>query len=161
MDESAFINAIAIDRFDWAPRLIYADWLEEQNDARSRWIREEFEYYSRLRQRDDIDSLERSLLKFSEELSPAWIANVGWRWSLWIDQLPSRDALSTALSTTSSLFGLGFDFGKLLNALFPCEFLRDSPLHRVLAFKKIAMGTPALKDPGGLQSMAIRISSTY
>ena len=38
-DEEAFLTVIAANPLDEAPRLIFADWLEERDDPRGVWLR--------------------------------------------------------------------------------------------------------------------------
>jgi uncharacterized protein (TIGR02996 family) len=59
-DEAAFLRAIANAPEDDAPRLIYADWLEERGDPRAEYVRLELELHH-IDERDSVRRLELEL----------------------------------------------------------------------------------------------------
>jgi uncharacterized protein (TIGR02996 family) len=68
MDEEAFLTTIALDPSKNAPRLVYADWLEEQNrPLEASFVRIECELFNhdreeRLRERDKVDLPDETIL---------------------------------------------------------------------------------------------------
>jgi uncharacterized protein (TIGR02996 family) len=76
-DEAAFLEAIRQSPYDETVRLVYADWLDEQGDKRSEFLRVE----ARLRQIDSQDpSYPTTLnrwLQLRDEVSAEWVDTLG------------------------------------------------------------------------------------
>jgi uncharacterized protein (TIGR02996 family) len=73
----SFLEALKADPGDDVTRLVYADWLEEQGDARGEFLRLEVEL-SRLPDHDErYPALEEELAHRREPLSPEWVKQAG------------------------------------------------------------------------------------
>src|SRR5262245_30437487 len=70
MDEQSFLNAILAAPDDSAPRLIYADWLDERNDLDS------VAKATFLRGSEDHALDRKALQRLAADLDPAWLAVV-------------------------------------------------------------------------------------
>jgi uncharacterized protein (TIGR02996 family) len=81
-DEAAFLDAIRSAPADDAPRLIYADWLDEQGDARAEYVRLAHAVAVRLRQNLPYDDLACRLRELSAALHRGWREAVGRRFSV-------------------------------------------------------------------------------
>ena len=80
-DDLAFIRAVQANPDDDAPRLVYADWLDERGDRRGEFLRLEI---ARHRAGRDADHLGAPLHRSRAGLDPRWLALVdrpqaGWR----------------------------------------------------------------------------------
>jgi len=73
VDDTAFIRAIQADPHDDAPRLIYADWLEEHGDPRSEFVRTLVARAAEPSKRKHQTRL-RTLRK---QFDPLWLAAIG------------------------------------------------------------------------------------
>jgi uncharacterized protein (TIGR02996 family) len=71
--EHAFIREILYDPADYAPRLVYADWLDERQDVRAQWLRLEVE----LQQVTNKDPRQASMLakrtQLQHQIDRVWI----------------------------------------------------------------------------------------
>jgi uncharacterized protein (TIGR02996 family) len=85
-EEAAFLRAIAEAPEDDAPRLVYADWLDERNDPRAEYLRVEH------RGRADPDAERDRLAALSARLDPVWLQAVhhGHLWPDWCLVLQAR-----------------------------------------------------------------------
>jgi uncharacterized protein (TIGR02996 family) len=70
-DDEAFIRAIVAAPGDDAPRLVYADWLEERGDPRGAYLHAEIRWT-----RDRADDSGASLRTSAAWLDPVWVARV-------------------------------------------------------------------------------------
>ncbi|HKA08010.1 MAG TPA: TIGR02996 domain-containing protein [Gemmataceae bacterium] len=77
-DETAFLKAIQAAPGDDAPRLVYADWLDERGDARGQFVRAEVQAAKRFREGNEVPA--RKLRRVME--------NVGIEWALSIARPP-------------------------------------------------------------------------
>lgn len=77
IDDEAFIRAIIDAPGDDAPRLVYADWLDEHGDPRGRYVREEMTCF-RAAYRSDSDTLPGppDFQRLMDSLDPVWIARI-------------------------------------------------------------------------------------
>src|SRR5688500_14192684 len=80
-DDLDFIRALQASPDDDAPRLVFADWLDERGDPRGPLLRLEV---ARHRPRPDAGNLGEQLLQARAGLDPRWLALVdrpqpGWR----------------------------------------------------------------------------------
>jgi uncharacterized protein (TIGR02996 family) len=74
-DDRAFIRAILADPSDDAPRLVYADWLDERGDVRGRFLRLEVELAGLLNLPTGPEAI-GELRNLAREIDPKWIALV-------------------------------------------------------------------------------------
>ena len=85
MDEEALIKEVLENPELEAPRLVYADWLEERGDQRAEFLRLECEF-----NRFDFDhsaavDLKADLLELWEKLDcPEWLNRVGTKYNVWL-----------------------------------------------------------------------------
>lgn len=75
-DDEAFVRAIVASPADDAPRLVYADWLEERGDLRGVYLRATVTWSRRLRQVETQEKAERQLRHVARSLDPVWVARV-------------------------------------------------------------------------------------
>lgn len=68
-DDEAFIRAIVDAPCDDAPRLIYADWLDERDDPRGAYLRAEVEFAASFRK--ELNTPTIAALR-------AWLRSIGW-----------------------------------------------------------------------------------
>ena len=77
-DDEAFLAAVANAPADDAPRLVYADWLDERGDPRGEFIRLQFEI-ARLAPRDARYAAARTRLRaLRAGIDPAWAVAMGY-----------------------------------------------------------------------------------
>jgi uncharacterized protein (TIGR02996 family) len=97
MNEDAFLRAIAENQTDNAPRLVYADWLEEQGDERAEYIRlmcESRRIHSRL-------------AEMQPRMDPAWVSQVFNPWCLVLRSFsPDRKIITIKLVREIANIGL-------------------------------------------------------
>ncbi len=70
-EHEAFLDAIRANPDDEAPRLVYADWLEDHGDPRADYLRTEVQWAKKPKA-----SLEKKLHLLAEDLDPVWVARV-------------------------------------------------------------------------------------
>jgi uncharacterized protein (TIGR02996 family) len=75
-DDEAFIRAIVATPGDDAPRLVYADWLDERGDPRRAYLRASVAWSRRLHQVETREKAERQLRHVSRSLDSVWVARV-------------------------------------------------------------------------------------
>jgi uncharacterized protein (TIGR02996 family) len=76
MDHEAFLRAIAERPDDQGPRLVYADWLDEQADPRAEWLRVEAELWTRPPGDPRRQELGRRGRELRAGLDAAWLRRV-------------------------------------------------------------------------------------
>jgi uncharacterized protein (TIGR02996 family) len=74
-DDEAFIRAIVDAPGDDAPRLVYADWLDERGDPRAAYLRAEV-VWARPWRAGDRRPRDRDLSDLADGLEPIWVARV-------------------------------------------------------------------------------------
>jgi uncharacterized protein (TIGR02996 family) len=74
-EDEAFVRAVVAAPADEAPRLVYADWLDERCDPRGAYLRAEVAW-ARARPRDRRPSQDAGLLDLSFDLDPVWVARI-------------------------------------------------------------------------------------
>lgn len=75
-DDEAFIRAIVAAPADEAPRLIYADWLEERDDPRAAYLRAEVAAFRCIPESKARNSGLWHLLDEAVEIDPVWVARI-------------------------------------------------------------------------------------
>ena len=75
-DDDAFIRAIVAAPGDEAPRLVYADWLDERGDPHGLYLRAEVEAFRQNRGGPAFAAAEASLRGQALGLDPMWVARV-------------------------------------------------------------------------------------
>jgi len=75
-EDEAFIRMIVANPGDDAPRLIYADWLEERGDSRGEYLRAGVTWMPRLHEVETREKAERQLRHAARLLDPVWVARV-------------------------------------------------------------------------------------
>jgi uncharacterized protein (TIGR02996 family) len=129
----AFLEHLRAHPEDDVTRLVYADWLDEQDDPRGRYLRLELEL-ARLRGRGpDCAALEAELKVLLEGLAADWLAAAGKRWDVCLRSYPPED-LVFSVKVVRSLMASPVVMGNLLEAvirtravpvLVRCDALRD------------------------------------
>jgi uncharacterized protein (TIGR02996 family) len=76
-DEGAFLRAIAAAPEDDAPRLVFADWLDEHGDGRAAYLRLATEVAGRVRGGSPWDDLKAGLRAAAGEATAEWRGRVG------------------------------------------------------------------------------------
>src|SRR4051812_17053962 len=80
--EEVFLNEIREHPGADTPRLVYADWLDERDDPRGRYLRAEVEL-ARLSEADErYAALEAELQELRADIEPDWLALAGMRYDL-------------------------------------------------------------------------------
>jgi uncharacterized protein (TIGR02996 family) len=75
-DDDTFLRAIAERPADDAPRLVYADWLDERGDPRSRFLRVQWELGRPVKASARFRELCESEQELARQLDPAWVQRV-------------------------------------------------------------------------------------
>src|SRR4051794_5304022 len=96
-DEDAFLRTIRDRPTEDGPRLVYADWLEEQGDT----TRAEF-----IRLFHQLQHIPRRLEELRQQLPPEWLAAVYNHWRV-VLQAYQPDRLINALKVIREVTGLG------------------------------------------------------
>ena len=77
-DELPFIRQVMFDAADDGPRMIYADWLDERNDARGEFLRIDLQLASlgqaNAKQNGRLDRLRQERMRLIRQLDPQWIS---------------------------------------------------------------------------------------
>jgi uncharacterized protein (TIGR02996 family) len=77
-DEDGFLRAIADTPEDDAPRLVYADWLDERNDPRGEFVRVQVEIDRAIPRADRYATLRTRSRALRRLIDPGWAAAVGY-----------------------------------------------------------------------------------
>jgi uncharacterized protein (TIGR02996 family) len=80
--EEAFLHALRERPADDLPRLAYADWLEEQDDPRGRYLRVELELSRLTESASRHAALEAELQELRAATEPEWLDRAGKRYDL-------------------------------------------------------------------------------
>jgi uncharacterized protein (TIGR02996 family) len=80
--ERAFLQQLQANPADDATRLIYADWLEDQDDPRGRYLRLEVELAALSEQDSRYQTLEEELQGLRGSIEPEWLEAAGNRYDL-------------------------------------------------------------------------------
>ncbi len=75
-EEQAFVQAIDETPLDPLPRLIYADWLEDQGDPRAEWLRLDCQLRDPSQVVDDPAADLARFRELTEASSPSWLAEL-------------------------------------------------------------------------------------
>lgn len=75
-DDEAFLRAIVAAPADEAPRLVYADWLDERGDPRGAYLRATVTWGQRLKDVGTRDKAERQFRHAARSLDQVWVARV-------------------------------------------------------------------------------------
>src|SRR5437016_6235052 len=75
-EEEAFLREIAARREDDAPRLVYADWLEERGDGRGDYLRLGVLLAALAKDSPEAPALRRRLMDARAGLDPAWLGQM-------------------------------------------------------------------------------------
>ena len=75
-DEASFLAAIHAAPHDPAPRLVYADWLEERGDPRAELLRVQCELVRTWSYADERPDLGKRLQELRKQFDPDWVAEV-------------------------------------------------------------------------------------
>jgi uncharacterized protein (TIGR02996 family) len=98
-EESAFLRAIADAPDDDAPRLVYADWLEERGDPRADYVRVVAQIAGRVRQVISWEDLKPRFLAACDAAPEEWREQVG----PWFDVLLNSVRSDRKISTIKSI----------------------------------------------------------
>lgn len=112
-EEDGFLQAIGDNPEDNAPRMAYADWLEERDDPRAEYLRMEIQQ----------TEAQKRLAELKPTLDPEWIRQVGRRCRAriaWMD--PGRKIM--AIKLVRELTGLGLKEAK--------DLVETDPEHRII-----------------------------
>jgi len=84
MDEEALIREVAENPELDAPRMVYADWLEERGDPRAEFLRLECEFNKFEFDHSAVVDLKRDLLRiWSQHDCPEWFDRVATKYNVW------------------------------------------------------------------------------
>jgi uncharacterized protein (TIGR02996 family) len=75
-EDEAFIRAVVDNPGDDLPRLVYADWLDDRDDPRGAYLREELAVVNELRSRDELSLPIDNCEELAAGLGPVWVARV-------------------------------------------------------------------------------------
>jgi uncharacterized protein (TIGR02996 family) len=75
-EDEAFIRAIVDNPGDDTPRLVYADWLDDRDDPRGPYLREELAVVNHLRSREEFGLPIDDREELAAGLDPVWVARV-------------------------------------------------------------------------------------
>ena len=75
-DDAGFLQDIIAHPNDPVPRLIYADWLQEQDDLRGEFLRLEVQYRQASRRDPERKKFRELLKKLREGIDPGWLARL-------------------------------------------------------------------------------------
>src|SRR5262245_26914913 len=101
MSEDLFIDAVLAEPGAHAPRLLYADWLEERGDPRAEFLRLDCQLLNTPPEDEHFSLLRSRLQELSGALDPDWVAL--------LRRLPVEDSIESALSELESLLdGLNY-----------------------------------------------------
>jgi uncharacterized protein (TIGR02996 family) len=109
--EQSFLAEIAAHPHDDTTRLVYADWLDEQDDARGRYLRLEVELAGLAEGSERYAALEEELQTLRLDIDPEWLALVGKRYDLLLYSYRPDQKIQT-IKTIRQLTGLGLKEAK-------------------------------------------------
>lgn len=74
-DDESFIRTLVDSPADNAPRLVYADWLDERGDPRGNFIHAELQWYNQAAS-TNATSVRQHLQSLADRLNPTWVARL-------------------------------------------------------------------------------------
>src|SRR5260370_1026453 len=110
--EQAFLDQLAADPFDDVTRLVYADWLEDQDDPCGEYLHREAELATMPEYDPRHAALEAQLRRLRERIAEPWLRQAGKRFDLVVHDyhLGRREHLDLlGTLTSSSHYALGTD----------------------------------------------------
>jgi uncharacterized protein (TIGR02996 family) len=122
----AFLQHLRAQPDDDTTRLVYADWLEEHDDPRWRYLRLEVEL-ARLAERGaSPPELEAELAALGEGIDPGWLASAGKRWDVLL-RSSSPDWLIPCVKVVRNLTASDLLEAVVRTKAVPVLVLRDVP----------------------------------
>jgi uncharacterized protein (TIGR02996 family) len=88
-EESAFLSRLREDPLDGLTRSVYADWLEENGDPRSDYLRAEAALAAMPQDCPDRADAEEALERLGQGIDEDWLFQAGAKWELWGLHCPS------------------------------------------------------------------------
>jgi uncharacterized protein (TIGR02996 family) len=120
--EEGFLDALRKDPFDDVARLIYADWLEEQGDARGEYLRLELELSGLADDDLRLAELEQRGRQLRAGIGMDWLCQAGKPFDLWLLGY-SRHGKIAVIKAIRELTGVGLAEGKRLSETLPARIL--------------------------------------
>jgi uncharacterized protein (TIGR02996 family) len=93
-EEHAFLAALAADPGDDLTRQVYADWLEENGDARGAYLRAEQELATLDENDPRFVALDLQVRERCSAVDPEWLSVAGRRWDVWLVSVPAGKMIS-------------------------------------------------------------------
>ncbi len=118
--EENLIAAVLSDSQDYASRLVYADWLEEQGDPRANYLRLEIELCEAELQSELYYSLIEKLVGHADEFDEDWLDKVGIRFD--VEILSWGNSLLEAVKVVKMFSGWSLMQAKLATERAPTVF---------------------------------------
>jgi uncharacterized protein (TIGR02996 family) len=86
-DDEALLRAVLANPADEAPRLVYADWLDERDDPRGEYLRADWEAAKEARSGSVSERALSRLAELRTETPPNWMIDVSVGPSAWVKQV--------------------------------------------------------------------------
>jgi uncharacterized protein (TIGR02996 family) len=124
--EDAFLAQLAANPADDLTRLVYADWLDERDDPRGRFLRLEQERAGLDENDPRAADLDRDLGERIRALSWDWLSAAGKRWDVWLMGFPVARKISV-IKALRELTDCGLRLGlQTVNAVPACVLISCS-----------------------------------
>ncbi len=133
-DDLAFLEAIRQAPYDDAPRLVYADWLEERDDARAEYIRKMYEIIGHIRAGTSYDHLDLAFRELAKQCMWGWRATVSKGFDVVFDACIS-DLKLWSIKKVRETMGLPLAEAKSFVETAPRLLREHIPLESALTFR--------------------------
>ena len=147
-EEAMLMAAIRAAPADDAPRLAYADWLEDRGDGRAVYLRIVFEMAARTLRGGDAASLRRQLYQTVRRIDRPWREAVGWRFDVVLHSFdPGPGQKISLIKIASCVLSIGLKEAKdLIEENLPnglrCSLLREDAEQFLDDFLQLAADQP-------------------
>lgn len=132
--QDPFIAEILNDPFDDGPRLIYADWLEEQGDPRNEFLRNEVTAAGLGVDHPDREQLDRELAAMLRGLDRGWVEAVGKRYDVVLLSFGSQKI--NACKAVKGTCGWSLMVTKRMVELAPVKLMKSVSRAQVETFRR-------------------------
>jgi uncharacterized protein (TIGR02996 family) len=153
-DEPGFLAQLCDQPHDDTTRLIYADWLEEQGDARAEYLRLEVQVAALDEWSDDCRAKEQQLAHLAKPLSQEWLELVGKRYDVWMVDRPTN-----LLPVVSTLYQIGLGIAQAIGLVgqLPTTIVQNKLRGSAAMVRDRLLTACQLATGGPLSEMPIRL----
>jgi uncharacterized protein (TIGR02996 family) len=134
-EENAFLSRLREDPLDGLTRSVYADWLEENGDPRSEYLRAEAALAAMPEDGPHRADAEPALERLSQSIDEDWLYQAGMRWSLWGLAYPPARKIPFIKTIRETRF-MSLVSAKVLSESLPACLMAGVPFFLAAATKR-------------------------